>query len=421
MGVSTWWLPREPLNHDGSAAGDFVLQRCGQMIDVGCRDVDRRAFEQRNAAAADGIAPDLDQQCLDNVGIELLWRQANEIAERAPYRQRSTVGAGAGHGVEGIGDADDANRHWYFFLREFVGIAGSITALVMPAHGLRNTGPRERNASDDLVADRRVIGHLAKFIGIERARFAEEAPIDGDLSDIVQISCTTEGGDVIGVHAHGIADGGGVSPDAQGVPVNIHMLDVNGGGEGFERIVIEAVQRSHEAQILGNTLRNRLSEHVILNGESDVAAEQFEGVEFIVFVKRFAGTAAQTDDAGEAASGFQRSQALEQFWRDVAVRTQEYRVGRGIENDGSAGRGESVHVFGEERNEGGIWHESESQRGGGTQDGRLLAEQKQRPFAGARCLHYGRQHESRGFRELALGRQGRPEFGKRLDRVQQPS
>ena len=60
-------------------------------------------------------------------------------------------------------------------------------------------------------------------------------------------------------------------------------------------------------------------------------------------------------------------------------------------------------------------------RGGGTQDGGLLAEQKQRAFASTRCLHHGRQHESRGFRELALGRQGRPEFGKRLDRVQQPS
>ena len=59
-------------------------------------------------------------------------------------------------------------------------------------------------------------------------------------------------------------------------------------------------------------------------------------------------------------------------------------------------------------------------RGGGSQHGGLVAEQKQRAFARTGRFHDGRQHQPRGLRELALSRQRRPEFGKRLDRVQQP-
>jgi hypothetical protein len=85
---------------------------------------------------------------------------------------------------------------------------------------------------------------------------------------------------------------------------------------------------------------------VILNRKRDVAAEQFKRIEFAVLVERLTRAAAEADDAGEAASGFEWSEALEEFGSDVAVRTKEDRVGRGIENDGSARRGESVYVFG---------------------------------------------------------------------------
>jgi len=203
--------------------------------------------------------------------------------------------------------------------------------------------------------------------------------------------------------------------------MNVDMLDVDRGGEGFERIVVETMQRGHEAQVLRNALRDRLRQGVILNRECDVAAEQLEGVEFAVFVERLAGTAAKADDTRKASSGFQWGEALEKFGSNVAVRTQKNRVGRRVENDGSARRGESVYVFRKERNEGGIRHEGKSQGGGGSQHGGFVAKQKQRALARARSLHDGRQHEPRGLRELALGRQGRPEFGKRLDRVQQPS
>ena len=58
------------------------------------------------------------------------------------------------------------------------------------------------------------------------------------------------------LHAHGFADGGGVAADAQRVAVNVDVLYVDGGGKGFERVVVEAVQRSHQAQIFGDALRD---------------------------------------------------------------------------------------------------------------------------------------------------------------------
>ena len=79
-----------------------------------------------------------------------------------------------------------------------------------------------------------------------------------------------------------------------------------------------------------------------------------------------------------------------------------------------------MNMFREERNEGGIGHQRESQSGRGGQYGGLVAEKKKRTFARTRCFHDGRQHEARSLRELALSRKSRPEFRKRLDRVQQP-
>ena len=39
------------------------------------------------------------------------------------------------------------------------------------------------------------------------------------------------------------------SVDAQGVSVNIYVLDVNGGGESFEGVVVETVQRSEQPEV----------------------------------------------------------------------------------------------------------------------------------------------------------------------------
>src|SRR5215468_7483165 len=120
---------------------------------------------------------------------------------------------------------------------------------------------------------------------------------------------------------------------------------------------------------------------MILHCKSHVTAKQVEGVEFAVFVVSVAGSPAEADDSREAAPSFKRGKALEQFRSNIPVGTEEDGVGRRIEHDRGSCRSESVNVFWEERNEGGIRHESESQRGGGTQYRRLFAKQKESAFA----------------------------------------
>ena len=83
--------------------------------------------------------------------------------------------------------------------------------------------------------------------------------------------------------------------------MNVHVLDINGGGEGFECIVVEAVQRGHQAQVFRDALRDVLGERVILHRQGDVTAEQFQGIKFTVFVKRISGAPPETDNASQPA------------------------------------------------------------------------------------------------------------------------
>ena len=49
------------LGEQGAVAGDFVLESCGQEVNIRGGDVDRHPFQERDAAAADYAAADLDQ------------------------------------------------------------------------------------------------------------------------------------------------------------------------------------------------------------------------------------------------------------------------------------------------------------------------------------------------------------------------
>ena len=77
--------------------------------------------------------------------------------------------------------------------------------------------------------------------------------------------------------------------------VNVHMLHVDGRGEGFERGVVKAVERSQQAQVLGNALRQGLRQHVVLNGNRHIVAQQVEGSQFLVVEESVAFAASQRD------------------------------------------------------------------------------------------------------------------------------
>ena len=189
------------LGQVGFSAGDFVLQRGGEVVDIGGGDVDGCAVKERNAAAADRFATHLNQESLHHVWIKFFRSHANEITEGVAYRHRCAVGTGAGHGVERIGNADDAHLDGKIGFREVIGISGAVAALVMPTNGLGDLWPGELHAAHDMVTQGRVIGHLAEFIWIERPCFAKEASVDGDFTNVVEISGAAESGDFAGIHA----------------------------------------------------------------------------------------------------------------------------------------------------------------------------------------------------------------------------
>jgi hypothetical protein len=86
--------------------------------------------------------------------------------------------------------------------------------------------------------------------------------------------------------------------------MNVHVFDVDGCGKSFQRVVVKAMQRCHEAQIFGNALRDGLGQSMILNRQCDVAAQQFQRVQFAGFIQRVAGPAAESDDSGQPPSRF---------------------------------------------------------------------------------------------------------------------
>src|SRR5208337_1784817 len=124
--------------------------------------------------------------------------------------------------------------------------------------------------------------------------------------------------------------------------MNVDVFNVDGGGESFKRVVVEPVQRGQQPQVFGNPLGQRLAESVILNGQRHVVAEHFKSVERFFFVGRIAGPASQGDHSGQLSPYFQRANTLEQFGRDIAVRTQKGVVGGTAEQHRAGGRGQGV-------------------------------------------------------------------------------
>ena len=156
--------------------------------------------------------------------------------------------------------------------------------------------------------------------------------------------------------------------------MNVDVFDVDGGGEGFERIVVKPVQRGQQPQIFGNPLRQRLAEGVILNGQRHVVAQHFKSVERVFFVQCIAGPASQGDHSGKLSPNFQRADALEQFGCDIAVRTQKDVIGGAVELHRAGGRGQGVHVAGKQGNQRRLRQQRESLRIDRGQQGRPFAE-----------------------------------------------
>src|SRR3954447_26234454 len=185
---------------------DFVLKGCGKLIDIAGGDVDRNMLLKKgDAVTSYRVAPDLQQQSLDGVGIEFLRGEANDLAESVANRERFAIWPLARHGIESIGKSDDADRHRDVLHHQAVGISRTIATLMVRAHDLRNARPGELYTADNLMSHNRVIRHLAKLFGIKRCDFSEQTLVDRHLSNIVQVAGRAQPSNFVGIHAHGLS------------------------------------------------------------------------------------------------------------------------------------------------------------------------------------------------------------------------
>src|SRR5450631_527608 len=151
-----------------------MLQGCSQLIDVPGGDIDRHAiFEKSGAVAADGVAPDLQEQSVDRVGIKFLRGKTYNLTKSVADRERFTIRPLTGHGVESVSQSDNADRHGNVFHHQPIWISRTVAALVVGTHDFGNARPGKLYAADDLMSDHRVVSHFAEFCGVERCGFPE--------------------------------------------------------------------------------------------------------------------------------------------------------------------------------------------------------------------------------------------------------
>src|SRR6516162_11493938 len=104
--------------------------------------------------------------------------------------------------------------------------------------------------------------------------------------------------------------------------MKVDVLDIDRRGKGFERAIVEAVQRGHEPEILCNPLGERLGERKIVDGESHIMAEQLERLELTWVIAGATLPLAKRHYAHEFATHFQRRKAVKQLWRHISIGTQ---------------------------------------------------------------------------------------------------
>ena len=74
---------------------------------------------------------------------------------------------------------------------------------------------------------------------------------------------------------------------------NVYVLDVDGVGEGFKRVVVEALYGGEQSQVIRHAAGKCFRQSEIVNGERHVVAEHAECFEFVFAVGGIAFAAAQ--------------------------------------------------------------------------------------------------------------------------------
>jgi len=191
----------------------------------------RRPYPGRDQAAVRfGQQPGDDQvrfERLDAPRVELRARAAVQLLQRGGGAARTLVGPVGGHGVERVGDQEDAGGERDRVTAEPVRVAAAVEALV----GVPDPGGDRCQAVDprhDLRAGLRVLPQDRELGVGKRARLAQDRLRHPHLADVVEHCGHAQQADLVVVPPQAAGDGGGVLGHPLGVVVGDRHALVDG-------------------------------------------------------------------------------------------------------------------------------------------------------------------------------------------------
>ena len=131
------------------------------------------------------------QKHFDNFGVELRASTAANFRIRVRHGKRVAIGPVVQHGIESIGDGDDARAERNLFTAQATWIVRTIEGLMVGEDDIGGV-TQERDAREHVAANVTMRAHDHLFGVVERPRPAKNRIWDGHLADIMKKSGASE-------------------------------------------------------------------------------------------------------------------------------------------------------------------------------------------------------------------------------------
>ena len=133
---------------------------------------------------------------LDDFGVELRAGTAANFLARVRHRKGIAIGPVAQHGIESIGDGDDACPERNLFTAQATWIARTIEELMVGEDDFSGF-TQEGNTREHVVANLTVGAHDLLLRVVERAGLAKNLVGDCHLADVVKKRGASENGQIL--------------------------------------------------------------------------------------------------------------------------------------------------------------------------------------------------------------------------------
>jgi hypothetical protein len=218
----------------------------------------------------------LDEE-VDDLGVEVRARAAQEQRLGLLARHPAPVGAVLAHGVEAVNHGEDARGQRNLLAAQRVRVALAVPHLVVMPND-RHDRVREFHALQNLRADGRVHLHALELGRGQPSRLVQDVVGDGELAHVVEQGPGLEGLYLVAREAEDAAHAGGVNLHAADVVVRRLVFGVNGGGERLDRRQVQSAEGVGLARLLVDALEEGLVGRVGRGDDGD-AQEHVEEAE----------------------------------------------------------------------------------------------------------------------------------------------